>query len=175
MATKTLSGTVFLDYARLRAAVGLLGEEAEAGWWQGNVLGRVGQAVIARLFPTAPVATALRAATAAAARAHDERIGQSGVYHPFRLPTSMEAEIAVVLSDQVSVLLPIVRDAVSAREELLALAGSTLGKATAGPRAVGDVQDAGTDSMVATLAGLYAAALDAGQSVHPYFTVRTGA
>lgn len=163
-----------LDLARLRAAVALLGAEGGAGWWRGRSLDRTGRAVLARLFPTAPTLAAVGAAVAAASRAHDERIGRSGVYHAFRLPLSAEAAIEGALADGgEGVLATAVRDADAARETLRALAADAppVDPGSEGPLAIGTADWLTGPDAPATLAALYLAALDAGRPVYPYVTL----
>lgn len=159
-----------LDFARLRAAVALLGADPSAGWWQGRALDGVGQAVLGRLFPTAPTIAALGTATAAASRAHDERIGRSGVYHAFRLPSSAEADLAAALADQPDVLTPVVQSPDSARGTLVEIADGMSGDVLEGPQSVGAEQAILHPNSPQLLASLYATALETGRPVYPYFT-----
>ena len=159
-----------IEFARLRAAVALLGADAGAGWWRGRALDGVGRAALARLFPTAPILAALGAATGAASRAHDERIGQSGVYHAFRLPTATEADLAAALADRPDVLAPVVQSPDAARHALWEIADGTSGDAFDGPKSVGDEEAIARPDSVRLLAALYANALESGRPVYPYFT-----
>lgn len=157
-----------LDLARLRAAVALLGGASGAGWWPGRSLDAVGQAVLARLFATAPLLAALGAATESVSRAHDERIGRSGVYHAFRLPTAMEADLTSALADHPDVLAYVVRDADAAHQTLHTLADGTPGDALDGPQSIGDETTIAHPDALKRLAALYLAALGAGKPVYPY-------
>ena len=167
------SRTHTLDIARLRASVALLGADSGAGWWPGRSLDAVGQAALARLFASAPTLAALGAATASASRVHDGRIGRSGVYHAFRLPTPVEADLASALAEQPHALADVVRDADAARQTLHQLAGGTTERALEGPQSIGDERFVTHPDALRRLAALYLAALDAGQPVYPYVTAAT--
>ncbi|HPP28650.1 MAG TPA: BrxE family protein [Phycisphaerae bacterium] len=82
--------------ARLRLAVGYLGEQAEMGWWSSTFCGKSGTAFLAPVFPRTHALAQYHGATAAAARVHDDRIGVGDVYHLFRLPEDLEQSLHAV-------------------------------------------------------------------------------
>lgn len=160
-----------LDLVRLRSAVGLMGEAPEAGWWESRSLGSVGQRVLARLFPVAPLAAALGTTTAAAAAVHDAHIGRSRVWHLFRLPVAIEEEVAAALGDSgPEGLAAAVRDANGAREALAALAGGAARTDAEGPVAVGPVASLKKSATLSSVAALYLEAFERGRPVYPYLT-----
>lgn len=82
--------------ARLRLAVGYLGEQAQTGWWSSTFCGKGGTAFLAPVFPRTHALAQYHGATAAAARVHDDRIGVGDVFHLFRLPEDLEQSLHAV-------------------------------------------------------------------------------
>ena len=91
------------DVIRVRAVVGALGEaasgettnddQATRAWWKSRSTSAAGRAALAQLFPRTAISAALSVVSRAARVVHDERIGQPGVMHLFRLPASDETVI----------------------------------------------------------------------------------
>lgn len=84
------------DLARLRLAVGYLGEQAETGWWSSTFCGTGGTAFLAPVFPRTHVLAQFQGSTSAAARVHDDRIGIGDVFHLFRLPEDLEQSLHAI-------------------------------------------------------------------------------
>lgn len=77
----------------LRTAVGVLCERAEFGYCSSKFSSTEAEAFLSPVFPRARFLACLTGVTAAAARAHDARIGIGNVYHLFRLPEDVEQGI----------------------------------------------------------------------------------
>jgi hypothetical protein len=81
------------QYAVLRILVGFLGEKDQFNWWDCSFLNATGRKFVAIDYPRSSLAAAANAATEAARRVHDARIGKGGVFHLFRLPHAMEQKL----------------------------------------------------------------------------------
>jgi hypothetical protein len=79
--------------AKLRLAVGLLGEREGAGWWTSAFLSPTSTSFLAPLFGGNTFQARYHGVLEAARRVHDERIGVGLVFHLFRLPESMEKRL----------------------------------------------------------------------------------
>ena len=108
-------------FARVRMAVGFLGQVGLFGWWSSSLLSPNGLAIAEYNFPRAPGYAALNATTAAAKRLHDERIGKRRCAHLFRLALADEVPIqrAIQLNGRV-----ILEPAFQRREDALRSARS---------------------------------------------------
>lgn len=83
--------------AKLRVAVGYLGERDQYAWWQSSFFSTGSQAFLAPIFARTQFLAQCSGVTRAAARVHDERIGTGHVYHLFRLPEDMEQDLHQLL------------------------------------------------------------------------------
>src|SRR4051794_21965429 len=72
-----------LDIVCLVLGVARLGENDLRGWWQGHALDRTGQYVLSSMFRPTGRPAALQLDVAAAARKHDELLGQSTAMYLF--------------------------------------------------------------------------------------------
>jgi hypothetical protein len=81
------------QYAALRILVGFLGEKDQLDWWDCSFLNATGRKFVAIDYPRSSLAAAANAATEAARRVHDSRIGKGRVFHLFRLPHAMEQKL----------------------------------------------------------------------------------
>lgn len=147
----------------LRVAVAYLGEKSQAGWWDSEFLSITGAQYLRLIYPKTSAHAAVTAATEAARRIHDERIGRGRVAHLFRLPG--ESNGGVLALDELSKLC--VPDA--AKAVLAELAGQTRVPASVGPIQIGSLDDAKSDNAIKRLAGVYRTAFEAGTPVFPYF------
>jgi hypothetical protein len=83
------SNSSYSSLLKLRAAVAFLGEKPQAGWWDSAFLNPVGFQYLGLIYPKMAAAAALTAASEAACRLHDERIGRGRVGHLFRLTAEL--------------------------------------------------------------------------------------
>jgi hypothetical protein len=79
--------------AKLRLAIGYLGEREQFGWWQSSFFTQGSNAFLSPLFGRTQILAQCNGVTRAAAIVHDERIGVGHVYHLFRLPEEIEQSI----------------------------------------------------------------------------------
>ena len=84
---------------RLRALVLALGESTTPAWWKTEFMSETGLRFLERLYPRTSFQAAVHAAGKAASDAHDRASGRVGVYHLFRLPESLEAEMNRISPD----------------------------------------------------------------------------
>lgn len=157
------------DILKLRLAVAYLGEKSQAGWWKCEFLHPVGFQYLKIIYPKSFASAALLAATEAACRIHDERIGRGHVAHLFRMHRECESALNSAIralsledlaeqcsSDRAYVIL----------EEIAAGAAPLFGK---GPIQVGSADAASSPKAVSCAAATYLAGFKAGTAVFPYF------
>lgn len=159
---------------RLRALVLALGESTTPAWWNTQCLNEAGLRFLERLYPRTSFHAAIHAAGKAASDAHDRAVGRIGVYHLFRLPESLEAEIhrAPPVADQD--FFSVLRAALNRPEPLLELLAPLCGDADAdaapGARKIGTDQDLMTPAGFRKTAAVYHQAFLRRQPGFPYFT-----
>jgi len=83
---------------RLRAVILALGESVQPPWWRTGFLNETGLRFLERLYPRSAFQAAMHAAGKAACEIHDQAIGRRGVFHLFRLPEALEAEVRAFVS-----------------------------------------------------------------------------
>ncbi|MHB8782138.1 MAG: BrxE family protein [Desulfobacteria bacterium] len=84
---------------RSRALVLALGESVRPAWWKTEFMNETGLRFLERLYPRTSFQAAVHAAGRAACDVHDRAVGRVGVYHLFRLPESLEAEMSRIPPD----------------------------------------------------------------------------
>lgn len=156
-------------FARVRMAVGFLGQIGLFGWWSSSLLSPNGLAIANYNFPRAPGYASLNATTAAAKRLHDERIGKRRCAHLFRLALADEVSIqrAIQLNGRV-----FLEPAFQRREDALgALEAESreVISVDAGPVQIGSLDDAFTELGLSELAKHYFAAFRQEIQSLPYF------
>ncbi len=153
----------------LRIVVGHLGEKPQAGWWDTAFLNPTGFRYLGLVFPKTTALASVTAASEAACREHDERIGKGRVAHLFRLSAEGEmklrAELGTLNVGDIGTLC--FQDGASRfLEDLAAGAKAT---AVAGPVQIGSLKDLESPKALARLAAVYAAGFNSGTRVFPYF------
>ena len=149
----------------LRALVGYLGEKH--GWWDSQFFARSARTFLEPIFPRSLLLSQYHGVTAAAARAHDERIGVGRIVHLFRMPELHEQAAVAFLrdatgSDQVLAHLGSQEQAM-ARLEALASAVEP----NEGPVLIGG-WDEDLALSLGKMAGHYVAAMREGRQAYPY-------
>jgi hypothetical protein len=76
--------------AILRVVVAYLGEKDQFGWWPTAFLSTTGRRFLELNFPRTLVSAGVTSVTQLAKGLHDQRIGQAGAFHLFRLPHGLE-------------------------------------------------------------------------------------
>ncbi|MEW4949216.1 MULTISPECIES: BrxE family protein [Pseudomonas] len=153
--------------AELRVLVGYLGEQQPA-WWPSQFFSPTAAAFLGPVFTRSTTLAQYQGVTAAAARKHEEHIGEGSTFHLFRLPEIFEESAAGGFSDKV--FESRVRTLVSNRDQALArlaeLAGGTA-SASEGPVVVGDFGDELSDPLK-SCAALYLDAFNKGIQCFPF-------
>lgn len=153
-------------YRELRFLVAYLGEKTQFGWWQTSILSKTGQAYHARLFPRTNSLSTLIAASAVAAKFHDDLLSSSRSFHLFRLPNALEEGMHHDALDELPSLDTLTSE--SAMERLLQIAeGASI--AADGPVQIGSEKQIFSGYAIPKLAGHYAHALNSGNKSIPYF------
>jgi hypothetical protein len=159
---------------RLRALVLALGESVPSPWWKTGFMNETGFRFLERLYPRTYFHAAVHAAGKAACDVHDGAVGRIGVYHLFRLPESLEADMHAIPPTENEDFLSIFRRCLGKPEELmemlLTLCGSEEGTdAAPGPRRIGAVADLMTLPALGRTASFYHGAFSLGKRAFPYF------
>jgi hypothetical protein len=156
----------------LRIVVLALGEQPPDLWWRSQFLTAIGLNYLTYTFPRTAFAAAVRAATLAARRVHDDAIGKGAVAHLFRLDEQTERTIDQMLTIDAAALArqhqPLTDDRAALLAQLSKLAGPTaVNGAAVGPLLV----TAADEQRRALLAATYHAAFANDRQVFPYFDV----
>jgi hypothetical protein len=159
---------------RLRALVLALGECAGSPWWKTEFMNETGLRFLERLCPRTFVRAAIHAAGKAACDAHDRAVGRVGVYHLFRLPESLDAEINRMPPNADQDFVTAFRAALGNPDKLMELlaplGGRTEGgEASLGARRIGTDTDLMTHSAFEVTAALYHRAFMQRNPVFAYF------
>ena len=161
----------------LRFAVGYIGEKGQRGWWQSSFFTPGASMFLTPVFTKTPTLAQLTGVTAAAALAHDERIGVGRVYHLFRLPAAIEQEIFVAARDLDST--PAASSGLNplrpGREPDDAVAylqahAETVPADAVGPTRIGDRRSLETPATWSAAAACYLHWLATKSPVYPYFS-----
>ena len=156
-------------FARVRMAVGLLGQIGSFGWWSSSFLTPNGLAISEYNFPRAASYAALNATTSAAKRLHDERIGKRRCVHLFRLALADEVSIQRAIQPEEHVFLdPVLQRHEDALKVLEAESREVI-SVDAGPVQIGTIEDAFTEPGLSELAKHYFAAFRQEVQCLPYF------
>ena len=161
----------------LRAVVLALGESASPPWWKTEFMNETGLRFLERLYPRTAFHAAVHAAGKAAGDAHDRAVGRVGVYHLFRLPESLEAELHRMPPDPADDFFPTLRNAMGRPEELRELLAPMCGGERAddapGARKIGTDEDIMTKAGIRKTAAVYHTAFARNKPGFPYFTAET--
>lgn len=159
---------------RLRALTLALGESVRPQWWTTQFMSVAGMRFLERLYPRTAFQAAVHAAGRAACDAHDRAVGRVGVYHLFRLPESLELDMARIPPDFDHQFVTQFRAGLGTTERLLALLAAMcegVGVETAGgARRIGSDSDSMTLPSLKKVASIYHQAFSQGKPAFPYFT-----
>lgn len=90
------------NVAKLRLAVGLLGEAHQKAWWSSNFFAPNSKAFLTPVYGKTQLLAKYYGVKEAATRVHDDHIGiGKGVYHLFRLPEVIEIDLHKLLTNQI--------------------------------------------------------------------------
>ncbi len=160
---------------RLRALVLAMGESVQPAWWKTEFLNEAGFRFLERLYPRTSFQAAVHSAGKVACYVHDRAVGRVGVYHLFRLPYVIEAEMSRVSPDNDKAFVSQFRASLSRLDRLMVLIDSLCDGVT-GESAVSGAQRLGTDKDLTNLtslqntAAVYRRAFAQNRPGFPYFT-----
>lgn len=153
--------------AELRLVVGFLGEQ-QPTWWPSQFFSPTAVTFLGPVFARSTFLAQYQGVTAAAARKHEEHIGEGRTFHLFRLPEIYEQSAAGVFSDKAfeSRVRTLVASRDQALDRLAELAGGPV-SASEGPVVVGDLTDELSDALE-SCAALYLDAFKKGIQCFPF-------
>lgn len=155
---------------KLRLAVGLLGENGQAEWWNSSWLSNQADAFLMPVFGARLLPVRYHGVVEAAGRLHDGRIGVGRVFHLFRLPEALEHRLhETVLEEGADQRFAEILVSADAARATLAAMTRRVPSASLGPVRVGDLSDLEGREWIARLAGHYQAAFAASIQSFPYF------
>jgi hypothetical protein len=156
-------------YASVRSAVAFLGQAGGSAWWSSSFLSPNGLSVAQYNFPRAAGFAAVNAASAAAKRLHDERIGKRRCVHLFRLALGDEVLIQRAIQQNGCEILNSLPKRRDDAMKILAAEGGEVISVDPGPVQIGTTEDAFTEAGLAELAKHYLAAFRQDIQCLPYF------
>lgn len=158
------------DIAKLRIAVGYLGERERLGWWQSSFFMDWSKSFLKPIFSHTQFVAQYSGVVQAANLIHDERIGIGRVFHLFRLPEVFEQGLRqVVLRPDFSIdMAPYLTSTESALGFLNSQAAGPYHPAV-GPVRVGQLEHTYDPEVWCTVAAHYAHGFEQNSQVFPYF------
>lgn len=159
------------DVAKIRLAVGFLGESMNYGWWKSQFFSPHGKTYLDPLFPKTGLLSRHHGAKEAAARVHEEAVGfGNNRFHLFRLPENFETAIHRILAspEAPKAFQPVWRSKEAAEAFLSEHGGSQSGE-DSGAVLMGCPTLLYRPDAWRTVAARYARAFPAGRIVFPYF------
>lgn len=160
--------------AELKLLVGYLGEKSQHNWWESNFLGASSSAFLMHTFPRTTLLSQYHGVNEAALLVHDEYVGVGKNYHLFRLPVSIERNVANVIQELASDenAISSLKSKEAALQRLSELATKT--EAQEGPVNIGSFEDAKLEHLMHTSAGLYLSAFQQGKKCLPFMRGANG-
>lgn len=154
--------------AELKLLVGYLGEQSQHNWWGSNFLGTSSAVYLQHTFPRSTLLAQYHGVNEAALLVHDEYIGIGKNYHLFRLPVSIERNIAGAIREwtEKHELLNNLKSREMAQQRLSVL--STQAESQDGPINVGIFEDESLEDLMCQCAGLYFSAFQEGKKCLPF-------
>lgn len=156
--------------ASLRAAVGLLGEQAQ--WWNSTFCSANGKVFLSPVFPRTYILAQLQGVSDAAALVHNDRIGVGNAFHLFRLPEDLEQGLHnIACGEAAQEISEVIHSDDSAIQFLRKCAGSVC-KDAVGPVMVGQVSSLREASSWRDVAAFYVSAFEKHNEAFPFFSDR---
>lgn len=151
--------------AELRILIGYLGEKSQCDWWGSNFLGPQSKIFLSHPYPRTSFLAQYHGVCEAALLVHDEYIGVGKNYHLYRLPDSLEREIAKAAQElDMSDKLKSTDEAFQALEQLV----SGVVDKNEGPVNVGTFSDASLEGILQVAANHYLQAFKGSYKSFPY-------
>ncbi|MEW9798026.1 BrxE family protein [Alteromonas sp. CYL-A6] len=154
--------------AEIRLLVGYLGEKAQHNWWGSNFLGASSGAFLQHTFPRTTLLSQYHGVAEAALLVHDEYVGVGHNYHLYRLPVSIERDVANAVQQMTAEHQAIanLKSIEDAQQRLSELAIEAI--AQDGPTNIGLFEDKNLEHLLLTSAGLYLSAFKQGIKCLPF-------
>lgn len=160
--------------AELKLLVGYLGEKPQHNWWESNFLGTSSGAFLMHTFPRTTLLSQYHGVNEAALLVHDEFVGVGKNYHLFRLPVSIERNVASAIQE-LSENAEFINDLKSKEAAHIRLAElATEADAQDGPVNIGAFDDTKLEHLMHTSAGLYLSAFQHGKKCFPFMRGANG-
>ena len=168
--TNLISGIILL-----RTLVLSLGETSEPPWWRTKYMSGVGFSFLERIYPRSFLKAALNASGKAARDAHDQSVGKVAVYHLFRLPPGLEAELQQFQPQLSAKDLSELHETVEDRSLLLKKLKEVINSATytddpTGALKIGTEADCHNWNSYHIMAAIYYSAFTENKKAFPYFS-----
>ena len=155
--------------AKLRVAVGYLGEKSQHNWWGSNFLGASSAGFLIHPYPRTTFLAQYHGACEAALLVHDEYIGVGGSYHLYKLPDSLERDVVKVIQGTAfrNKLKMVLQSKAGALSLLQELSENTTEKIE-GPINLGKFTDAALETTLQPIIGYYLQAFSHSYKCFPY-------
>ena len=160
--------------SELKLLVGYLGEKSQHNWWESNFLGASSGAFLMHTFPRTTLLSQYHGVNEAALIVHDEFVGVGDNYHLFRLPVSIERNVAGFIQELATneKIINSLKSKEAAQQRLAELA--TKAEAQDGPTNIGAFEDAKLEHLMHISAGLYLSAFQQGIKCLPFMRGANG-
>lgn len=160
--------------AELKLLVGYLGEKSQHNWWESNFLGTSSGAFLMHTFPRTTLLSQYHGVNEAALLVHDEFVGVGKNYHLFRLPVSIERNVASAIQELAAdeKLNNTLKSKESVQQRLAELAAKAEGQD--GPVNIGAFDDTKLEHLMHTSAGFYLSAFQHGKKCFPFMRGANG-
>lgn len=167
-----MNKNLLMTVAKLRLAVGFLGEAHQKDWWASNFFFSNSMPFLSPVFAKTPLLAKYYGAKEAASRVHDDRIGiGKGVYHLFRLPEMIETDLHELFAEQVgSETIETIASDSEAAETFLLDNAKEISISGTGPVWLGDSTAMRNQTSWQKLAYLYCNAFLENTRIFPYFS-----
>lgn len=159
----------------LRTIILALGEISDPPWWRTKYLSNVGFRFLERIYPKTYFQAALNSAGKAARDVHDQSVGKFAVYHLFRLPPGLDAELQQFQPKLSAEDLSELHETIGDRPLLLEKLKEISNNAThtddlAGALKIGAEADCHNWNSYHTMAAIYHYAFTENKKAFPYFS-----
>lgn len=162
-----------LNIAKLRFAVGFLGEAHQKKWWvRSNFFSSHSMSFLNPVFTKTSFLAQYYGVKEAATRVHDDHIGiGKGVYHLFRLPEMIEIDLHEFIAKQTEGdNFELITSNHEAAEALLSESAKHFELSDTGPVWMGDASLMSNPSSWQKVAHLYLSAFYEDKRIYPYFS-----
>lgn len=154
--------------AELKLIIGFLGEKSQFNWWESNFLSSSSTAYLTPTYPRTILLAQYHGVSEAALAVHDRFIGTGINYHLYRLPDSIEREVASAVQELSSG--KSLRSTLSSQETALNRLAELASQEQAkdGPVDIGSFSDEDLERLIKSSAGYYSNAFTQGIKCYPF-------